>query len=183
MLHSLVKEVLFAHLEKLSGLASLYRQSSPLWLPQAEQWLEEAETHMARFRFPEVGLIAAARGGIAKATDALQPGEQHSRRQAEKNRNAAAWAAVQETARLLTERARQSEDRLRAFEEKLCEGLTAYFLQHPVEEGGEKPGPAELWLGLKESEATGALALYVEASLASQDREYELERILGRFGV
>ena len=38
MLHSLVKEVLFAHLEKLSGLASLYRQNAPFWLPLAERW-------------------------------------------------------------------------------------------------------------------------------------------------
>lgn len=181
MLHSLVKEMLFAHLEKLSGPASLYRKNSPSWLPQAEYWLEEAQAHMIRFRFPEAGLIAAARGGIAKAGDAFQRGGLLSGRQTEKARNTAAWEAVQETARLLTERARQAEDWLRAFDDKLCEGLTTYFLQHPIDvENGEKPGPAGLWRGLKGCEATRALALYVETSLSSQDRQYLLERIVLR---
>jgi hypothetical protein len=180
MFHSLIKEMLFAHLEQIPTLASLYRQNAPSWLPQAEQWLAEAETRMARFRFPEVGVIAAARGDISKAQDALPIPELRSRRQEEKARNAAAWAAVDETARLITERSRQSENRLRAFEDKLCEGLTAYFLQHPREEGSEKPNPAGLWRGLKECEATKALALYVETSLGAQDREYLLEQVVCR---
>jgi hypothetical protein len=180
MLHSLIREILFAHLEQLSGIASLYRENALTWMPQAERWLEEAETHMARFRFPEVGLIAAARGGLSKASDTFQSGERHSRRQEEKARNAAAWTAVQEASGLLTTRTRQAEDKLQVFDDKLCEGLTAYFLHHPAEEGGVRPNPAGLWRGLKEFEATRALALYVEASLAAQDREYLLERIVSR---
>lgn len=180
MSHCLVKEMLASHLERLSALATLHRQGSSLWLPQVEAWLEEAEKLMARFRFAEGGVISAARGNIAKALDMPGAVEQNPRRQAERRCRAAAQEAVDEAARLLAERARRAEDALRAFEEKLCEGLTAYFLQHPPEEAGEKPTPSALWRGLKTCESTRALALYMEASLDRQDRLYLFERIQER---
>ncbi len=180
MSHCLVKEMFASHLEVLSRLATLHRQNNPAWLPQAEAWLEEAEKLMARFRFPEGGIIAAGRSGIAKALDmpGAPGGEGSSRRQREKRGRAAAQDALDEAARLLAQRARQAEDTLRAFEEKLCEGLTAYLLQHPTPEGAPLMVPA-LWRGLKGCEATRALALYMETSLGRQDREY----ILGKFNI
>ncbi len=177
MLHSLVKEMFTSHLERLSGLASLYRDGSPHWLPESEAWLIESEKLMARFRFAEGSRIAAARGNIAKAMD-MPPGEgQSPRRQAERRCRAAAQEALDEAARLMTMRARQSEEKLQAFEEKLCEGVTAYLLQHPLVEDGITPTASGLWQGLKAYEATKALALYMETALGHQDREYLMENI------
>ena len=182
MLQSLVKEVLTDHLALLSDLATQYRRDTPSWPATAERWLEEAEKRLAQFRFTEAGLIAAARGGIGKATDIMKNTEQATRRQVERAGRAATWEAVQEAARLLEQRAGQAEEKLRAFEDKLCEGLTAYFLQHPTP--GEQPQtPEEVWHGLKLWESTKPSSLYLEASLAQHDRIYLLRRILERFQV
>ena len=180
MLQSLVKEILTDHLARLSDLATQYRRDAPAWPDAAEKWLEEAEKRLAQFRFPDAGLIAAARGGISKAVDSAKNTEQATRRQADRAGRAAAWEAVQEAARLLEQRAGQAEEKLRAFEDKLCEGLTAYFLQHPTPED-QPQTPEDIWLGLKRWDSTKPLSLYVEASLASHDRTYLLRRILERF--
>ncbi len=180
MLQSIIKEILTAHLARLSDLAAKYRRDEPSWPNEAEKWLEEAEKHLAQFRFPDAGLIAAARGGISKAADTARAGGQSTRRQAEKAGRATSWEAVQEAARLLEQHARQADEKLQTFEDKLCEGLTAYFLHHPAP-GETRPQAEDVWQGIKTWDSTKPLALYVEASLGMQDRLYLLHRILSRF--
>ena len=87
----------------------------------------------------------------------------------------AAQDALDEASRLLAQRVRQAEDTLRAFEEKVCEGVTAFLLQNPVPEGAQLTAAA-LWQGMRECDATRALVLYMETSLGHQDREYLIWR-------
>lgn len=180
MLYSLVKEMLTSHLQQLSSLTNMYRRQDANWLNSAEIWLEEAEGLMGRFRFAEGGLIAVARGSIAKANDAVYPEGKNRRKQIVSASRAAAHNALEEAARLMSVRVSQAEERLQAFEDKLCEGMTAYMLENPETLNYVFTKPANLWTALKSNSATTALILYAEASIGMQDRMYLLENIMAR---
>ena len=167
MLYSLIKEMFTSHLQGLPRLAGLQRDGSPHWLPEAEKWLEEAENLMGRFRFPEGGRIAIARGNIAKARDMPTGEGQHPRKQIERTIRRAAQEALEEAANLLTDRARTAEDRLQSFRDKLCEGITAYRVQLPAD-AETVPAPSSLWRGLKGFEPARAL-LMVHRAFANSD--------------
>jgi hypothetical protein len=176
-------EKLGAQLATLSPLFGRYQRSDPLFAEGALQWLEEAEKAMSTLRLPEGAEMSALRGRILKAPDALPAGESRPTRAAlRRARDSAAAEALERAESILRRRVLAAEERLKFFEEKLCEGVTAFLMQNEL----PPRGPAHqawllrVWESFRQFAATRPLAVYMAASLASTDRCYLLDQVLAR---
>lgn len=176
-------EKLGAQLGTLSPLLDRYQRADPLFADLALKWLEEAEKAMGTLRLPEGAEMSALRGRILKAADSLPAEENRPSRVAMRRaRDAAAAEALERAESILRRRVLAAEERLKFFEEKLCEGLTAFLLQNDL----PARGPAHqvwllrIWEAFRQFQATRPLAVYMAASLSSTDRCYLLDQVLER---
>ena len=184
--------ILCVQIEKLSSclgtlapLIDRYQRGEPRFPDETLKWLEEAERTMSMLRLPEGAEMSALRGRILKAPDALPADDGRPKRTAaQRARNAAAAEALERAEAILRRRLCEAEERLRHFEDKLCEGITAFLLQNAL---SEETSPHQVWLNqiwtrFKQFQATRPLAIYMGASLTKVDRSYILDRVLARAG-
>lgn len=171
------------HLEGLAPLLDSYRDGKLDYPERALAWLSEAEQLMGRLRLRQGAEMSALRSRILKAEDALRMADSEAGRSAVRRaRNAATSEALERAETILRERVSAAEERLTMFEDKLCEGFTAFLLQAALP---EKDVPHmqwldKIWQALNGLDATRPLALYFAASLAPMDRSYILDRVLHR---
>jgi hypothetical protein len=181
MILSVQIEKLGSYLGTLAPLMDKYQRGELSFPDDALKWLEEAEKTMSRLRLPEGAEMSALRGRILKAADVSTGPESHLTRSAiRRARNAAAAEALERAEAILRSRLLAAEERLRLFEDKLCEGMTALMLQTPLP---EKTLPHmerlnRVWNLLRQQQSTRPLALYLAASLTAFDRSFILDRVL-----
>jgi len=182
--------ILYVRIEKLGSclqtVASLmdrYQHGEPGFPNDTLKWLENAEKTMSMLRLAEGSEMSALRGRILKAPDALPVEDGRPKRASVRRaQNAAAAEALERAESILRRRLLEAEDRLQRFEDKLCEGITAFLLQNSLP---KKTSPHEVWLNhiwkqFHQFQATRPLATYIAASLTKVDRCYILDRVLTR---
>lgn len=176
-------EKLGGHLALLAPLLDKYQRNEPSFPDETLKWLEEAEKTMSMLRLPEGGEMSALRGRILKAADALPAEDGRPARSAVRRaRSAGAAEALDRAESVLRRRVLAAEERLKFFDEKLCEGMTAFLLQNglPAKGAAHQGWLMEVWDQFRQFEATRPLALYMAASLSQTDRCYVLDRVLSR---
>lgn len=170
-------------LSTLSPLMDRYQNSKLSFPDDTLKWLEDAEKTMSMLRLSDGAEMSALRGRILKAADALPTDDGRPKRAAiRRARNAAAAEAVERAEAILRRRLLEAEERLMHFEDKLCEGITAFLLQNSLPEK-TKPRQAwlnQIWARFKQFQATSPLAIYIAASLTKIDCTYILDRVLTR---
>ncbi len=170
-------------LDEVAPLMNRYQQGEINFPDLVLQWLENAEQKMSILHLPDGSEMSSLRGRILKTADALSNVEPRPSRSAvRKKRNASAAESLQRGEAVLRNRLLAAEERLNMFEDKLCEGITAFLLQNALPEQG---APHQIWLQqtwsrLSWFQATRPLCLYLAASLSQVDRLYILDRVLGR---
>ncbi|UCG49180.1 MAG: hypothetical protein JSU94_05235 [Phycisphaerales bacterium] len=170
-------------LSALAPLMDCYLNGKPSFPDDTLKWLEDAEKTMSMLRLADGAEMSALRGRILRAADALPSDDGRPKRAAvQRARNAAAAEALERAEAIIRRRVFDAEERLRRFEDKLCEGITAFLLENSLP---EKTPPHQVWLNqiwtrFKQFQATRPLAIYVAASLAKVDRSYILDRVLAR---
>lgn len=176
-------EKLNSFLSTLAPLMDRYQRGELSFVDDALKWLEEAEKTMSSLRIPEGAEMSALRGRIIRSSDTSTNSGDHTTRSAiRRARNAAAAEALERAEAILRNRLLAAEERLKLFEDKLCEGITALMLQTPLP---EKTLPHRqfldrVWDLLRQQKSTRPLALYIAASLTPFDRSFILDRVLSR---
>jgi hypothetical protein len=172
-----------AQLETYPGLIDLYQRKDPAFPDRAVKWLEEAEKLMAMLQLPDSSELSSLRARILKAEDDFPAvGEPPSRAAVRRTRNAAAADALGRAESILRGRLVAAEDRLRMFEDKLCEGMTAFLLQNtlaPVN-GGRQGWLLQVWSQFAQFGATRPLSIYLASSLSQLDRCHIMDGVLTR---
>lgn len=170
-------------LSTLAPLMDCYQNGKPGFPDDTLKWLEDAEKTMSMLRLTDGAEMSALRGRILKAPDAL-PAEngRPTRAAVRRARNAAAAEALERAEAILRRRLLDAEDRLRHFEDKLCEGITAFLLQNslPKKKSSHQAWLNQIWARFNKFQATRPLAIYIAASLAQVDRCYILDQVLTR---
>jgi hypothetical protein len=170
-------------LSTLAPLIDRYQKGDPSFPDDALKWLEGAEKTMGMLRLPESAELSALRGRILKASDALPAdGGRPKRTAVRRARNAAAAEALERAEAILRRRLLDAEERLRQFEDKLCEGITAFLLQNvlPGKTLARQAWLSQIWTSFQKFQATRPLAIYIAASLSKVDRSYILDRVIAR---
>lgn len=168
----------------LPSLMDRYQRGEVGFPDYVLKWLEEVERTMSALQLPDGAEMSSLRGRILKAADALPTAgvAKPSRSAVRRARNASAAEALDRAEAVLRGRLAAAEERLNLFEDKLCEGMTAFLLQNTLP---DKESPHQNWLllvwnGFARFQATRPLALYLAASLSQADRLYILDRVLSR---
>ncbi|MBX3738298.1 MAG: hypothetical protein KF715_16505 [Candidatus Didemnitutus sp.] len=177
------QEKLGERLATLRPLMDKYQRGEPTFPSEALKWLDEAEKAMGTLRLPEGAEMSALRGRILRAADALPAEDGHPSRAAMRRaQQAAAAEALTRAEEVLRQRVTAAEERLKFFEEKLCEGLTAFVVQNgmPPRTTEHQASLLRIWELLRQFSATRPLAIYMSASLSQTDRCYLLDRVLSR---
>ena len=170
-------------LSTLAPLMDHYQNGKPGFPDETLKWLENAEKTMSMLRLPDGAEISALRGRILRASDALPTDDGRPKRTAvQRARNAAAAEALERAEAILRRRLLDAEERLKQFEDKLCEGITAFLLQNSLP---KRVSPHQVWLNqiwtsFNRYQATRPLAIYIAASLSQVDRSYLLDRVIAR---
>jgi len=179
-------EKIGAVLKTLAPLMDRYQQGDVSFPDHALKWLEEAEKTMSTLHLPDGAEMSTLRGRILKAPDAL-PAEDGPplRSSVRRARNASAADALDRAEAVLRGRLLGAEERLKMFEDKLCEGMTAFLLQNQLPEmmTSRQAWLGEVWHDIHQFSATRPLAIYLAASLSKVDRLYILDRVLGRMAL
>ena len=170
-------------LKTLAPLMDGYQNGKPSFPDDTLKWLEGAEKTMGMLRLPEGAEMSVLRGRITKATDALPADDGRPKRAAiRRARNAAAAEALERAEAIMRRRLLDAEERLKHFEDKLCEGITAFLLQNslPEKAASNQAWLNQIWGRFNRFQATRPLAIYIAASLTKVDRNYILDRVLAR---
>jgi hypothetical protein len=170
-------------LNAIAPLIDRYQRGEVNFPDHVLKWLEEVEGTMSTLHLPEGAEMSSLRGRILKVADALPAVDAKPSRSAiRRSRNASAAEALDRAEAILRGRLLAAEERLNLFEDKLCEGITAFLLQNTLP---DKESPYQRWLHLvwhsiSQFQATRPLSLYLAASLSQVDRFYILDRVLSR---
>ena len=178
-------EKISAHLTSFSPLMDQYQKGDIKFSDNALKWLEKSEEIMSSLRLPEGSEMSTLRGRILKAKDSLHKkgGEtKPSQSKIRRARNLASAEALDRAEAILRNRILSAEERLKVFEDKLCEGITAFLVQNQLP---ESITPRQTWLllvwkHLCQFQATRPLTLYLAASLSQPDRIVILDKVLSR---
>jgi len=176
-------EKIRAHLVSYPALIDQYRRKESTFPDHAVAWIEEAEKLMSMLQLPDSTELSSLRGRVLKVEDSLRTGDEPPSRAAIRRAgNAAAADSLERAEAILRGRLTAAEDRLRMFEDKLCEGMTAFLLQNALPPmGGSRHGwLVRVWSQFAQFSATRPLSLYLAASLAEVDRCYIMENVLNR---
>ncbi len=180
-------ERLSERLQGLGGVIDRYERGDPDFAEAAIAWLRATESLMAGLRAREAGELAVLRGGITRSGErALQAeGERVPRGALRRARAVAAAEALERAGALVQQLVGEAEGRLRHFEGKLIEAITAGVLVGLVTARGEVSQERWLaltWRRLAEHQATRPTAVYIASALHAPDRLYILDRVLARLG-
>ena len=170
-------------LSQISPLIDLYKKGDATFPEKVITWLEKTEKTMSQMHLPEGSEMSSLRSKILKNNDILRTGsDRPTRSELRKARNAEAASSLERGEEILRVRTSLSEDRLFEFENKLCEGITAFLLENtlPQTHGDHTQWIQHIWEVFSQQEPTKALAIYLSASLSSYDRSYILSRVITR---
>ncbi len=179
-------EKISACLSFFAPLMDQYQRGEVNFPDNALKWLEEAEKTMSSLRLSEGSEMSSLRGRILKAMDALRKGDaKPAHSTLRRARNVAAAEALDRAEAILRDRLLASEERLKFFEDKLCEGITAFVVQNPLP---NSISPYQAWLllvwnRLCQFQATRPLTLYLATSLSQPDRIFILNKVLSRIKI
>jgi hypothetical protein len=171
-------------LEAVPPLMDRYQRKEVSFPDHVIKWLEDAEKNIASLRLPQVSELATLRGNVLKVEDSLSSGnDRPSRSSVRRASNSTAADSLSRAESILRYQLNTAEDKLKQFEDKLCEGMTAFLLQNSL----PPPGGASrqtwllhVWNDIRQFQATRPLALYLSASLTQVDRCYILDEVLRR---
>jgi hypothetical protein len=172
-----------AHLAAYPALIDQYQRKDAAFPDQAVRWLEEAEKLMAMLQLPDSTELASLRSRVLKAEDSLHVDEDSPMRaKLRRARNAAAAESLERAESILRGRVMSAEDRLKGFEDKLCEGMTAFLLQNqlPPMIGTRHTWLLHVWSAVGQFSATRPLSLYLASALSQIDRTYIMDNVLTR---
>jgi hypothetical protein len=172
-------------LRGLGGVVDRHERGDPEFPEAAITWLRACEQLLLGLRIREGAELATLRGAIVKAGERLVDDDSGtSRRTAARRARAVAAADSLERANtLLQQIAAEAESRLRHFEAKLTEAMTAAVLVGLVEPPPDEPRErwlARVWQRLAAHQATRPTTVYLAAALHAPDRLYLLDRVLAR---
>lgn len=185
MIWSVRLQMIDNHLATLAPLIDAYAKGDHNFVPHTLAWLQETEGMMSRLHLPEGAEMSSLRGQILKTADTARDEEGRSTRRAIRQaQNAAAADALTRTEALLQARAREAEQKLEHYEEKLVQAVTAAGLIN-----GTIPSPAgesrekwlrQIWANLTRHDALRPTTMYLAAALSTVDRLFLLDRIMSR---
>lgn len=168
----------------LTPLMDRYQRGEVDFPDEAIKWIEQAEKTMSELRLPDGAEMSTLRGRVLKAEDALPASEggRPLRSAVRRARNTAAAEAVDRAETVLRGRLVAAEERLKLFEDKLCEGMTAFLLQNalPPRSASRQNWLSSVLASLREFTATRPLSIYLSASLSKVDRLYIMDRVMIR---
>lgn len=170
-------------LNALAPLMDRYQRGEESFPDHVLKWLEEVEQTMSALRLSDGAEMSSLRGRILKAADALATEDaKPSRSAVRRARNASSADALDRAESILRGRLLAADERLKFFEDKLCEGITAFLLQNslPEKQAGNQAWLMLVWSHLHQFSATRPLVLYLAASLSQVDRCFILDRVLSR---
>ena len=194
MLLAMRVESLSERLRELGAVVDRYERGDPEFTDVAIAWLRATEQLLLSLRTREGAELSTLRASITKAGErcALDGSEHVSRRSVVRRARAVAAAeALERAGAIIQQTSADDEARLRHFESKLIEALTAGVLvglvPYPPEEPHER-WLALIWQRLASHQATRPTAVYLAAALRAPDRLYVLDRVISRlvetqFGV
>lgn len=174
--------------ERLRGLGEVvdrHERGDPGFPEAAIAWLRACEQLLLGLRVREGAELATLRGAIVKAGERPADDDAATSRRAaaRRARVVAAADALERAGALLQHVAAEAESRLRHFETKLTEAMTAAVLVGLVEPPPDEPRErwlARVWQRLAAHQATRPTAVYLAAALHAPDRLYLLDRVLAR---
>lgn len=186
MIHVLTIEKIRGQLAHLPSLLERYQRGDLDFPDITVAWLETVEKELGNLRLTELSELAILRGRVLKAAEetglADSPiGGKRAHQRA--RRNTAAVESADRAESILRNRIQQSETRLQAFEDKLCEGLTAFLLENPLTGDAGPSSESQLrnlWQSLAQYAPTRPLIIYLSVALASTDRFYLLGQVMRR---
>lgn len=172
-------------LASLRPLIDSYKEGAFGFSEKTIAWLEGAESVMSQLKLPEGSEMSALRGEILqKADEYYPPDSRPTRTERRKAGNAAAAQALSRAESVIRGRLLSGEERLQQFEDKLCEGLTAFLLENGLpdksERGDHNEWLKQIWGQICEYQATRPLTIYLSAALTVYDRLYILDRVITR---
>jgi hypothetical protein len=173
-------EELTTFLRKLSSLIDCYQRGEFGFPDKVLEWLEEAEKILSKLRLPDGSEMSALRGLILKTTD--QQTASDSRSSIRRAKNVAAAEALERAEKVMRERILTAEERLKVFEDKLSEGMTAFMLQNvlPEMESSRQKWLIDIWSEIRKFKPTQPLAIYLASSLSQADRCYILDHVISK---
>lgn len=174
---------LSARLRELGAVVDRYERGDPGFADAAVAWLRGAEEVMGALGMAEAGELAGLRAAIAKATERAAVGDPDRGRQVRRSRAAAAAESLERASAILQPLVAEAEGRLRHFEQRLIEAITAGALVGLLDDPAGRSREVWLraiWARLAEHPATRPTALYLAAALRAADRLVVLERIVDR---
>ena len=179
----MIVEQLGTQVKMVAPLVDIYKRGDVSFAERVIDWLEKTESLMSKLHLKEGGEMSVLRSKILKFSDVYRPSvEKPTQSMIRKGRLAEAAAALERAEEILRVRIRESEERLSQFENKLCEGLTAFLLENtfPENNGNYMAWLNLVWSMIRNQPSTRALAIYISASLVSYDRTYILENVISR---
>ena len=183
MILSMQIKELNEQLALVSPMVDLYKKGDATFPDKVIGWLESTEKTMSQLHLPEGSEMSSLRSKILKNGDILRTGDNRATRsELRKSRNAEAASSLERAEEIIRLRLRMSEDRLTEFENKLCEGITAFLLENelPPNHGNYTYWIQQIWELFAHQQSTKALAIYLSASLAAFDRMFIMERVISR---
>jgi len=138
---------------------------------------------MSKLHLSEGGEMSVLRSRILKFTDLYRPVDERLTQSAlRKGKNAETASVVERAEEIIRMAIQESEQRLLQFENKLCEGMTAFLLENELPPQGLNymTWLNQIWVMIKAQDSTKALAMYISASLVAYDRTYILDKVIAR---
>jgi hypothetical protein len=179
----MVIEELDKRSKMVSPLIDLYKKGDSTFPAQVIVWLEKTEEVMSRLHLTEGGEMSVLRSRVLKFADVYRANDEKPTQSAiRKGKNAEAATVVERAEEIIRTAIVNSEDRLLQFENKLCEGMTAFLLENslPPNRRSYMDWLNQIWSMIKTQPSTRALAMYINASLVSYDRTYILDKVIAR---
>lgn len=186
MLLAMRVERLSERLRELGAVVDRYERGDPDFAGAAIAWLRATEQLLLSLRTREGAELSTLRASITKAGErcGLDDPEHVARRSVVRRARAVAAAeALERAGAILQQTSTDDEARLRHFESKLIEALTAGVLVGLVPFPPEEPRErwlALIWQRLAGHQATRPTAVYLTAALHAPDRLYVLDRVITR---
>lgn len=170
-------------LTTISPLVDLYKKGDATFPDKVIDWLEKTEKKMSQLHLAEGSEMSSLRSRILKSNDVLRTGsDKPTRSELRKSKNAESASSLERGEEILRSRLLNSEERLKEFENKLCEGMTAFLLENtlPSNQGDHTQWIKQIWAMFAQQASTKAMAIYLSASLSSYDRSYILSKVITR---
>lgn len=184
MILSVGLQMINTHLATLAPLIDAYAKGDYDFVPRVMAWLKETEKMMSHLHLPEGAEMSSLRGQIIKAADVAKDEEgRQTRRVIRQAQNAAAADALSRTETLLQARAREAEQKLEHYEEKLIPAIPQALINGMIPRPSGNTREAwlrQVWANFTNDKDLGPLTIYLSSALTTADRLFLLDRILSR---